>query len=100
MAPQYFCPFQQTAPYFRSTTPRSPSEHLLPNESFASDPGRKQRPLLVVFVGGVTYGEVACVRILERVYNTQITILTTQMLNLKRFLENVQFHPIEYYVRQ
>ena len=55
--------------------------------------------MLIVFVGGVTYTEIAAIRVLNRLFNEdhlkgrkkkiQFIILTTSILNSKKILENL-----------
>lgn len=44
-------------------------------------PSLKKELTVVVYVGGVTYGEVACLRWLALHSNKEILIITTDMIN-------------------
>jgi hypothetical protein len=37
--------------------------------------------LYVFYVGGITYGEISCLRLLERELGIKIVILTTKVMN-------------------
>ena len=46
---------------------------------------QKIESILVFFVGGVTYGEIACLRSLSRILNKTILIGTTNIINSNSF---------------
>ena len=50
-----------------------------------------KRPILVVFLGGCTYSEVSCIRLLSQIKNQPYIVLTTNFTNgdliMKEFLE-------------
>ena len=69
------------------------------DESVISNPEKDNNIMLIVFVGGVTYTEIAAIRVLNRLFNEdhlkgrkkkiQFIILTTSILNSKKILENL-----------
>jgi len=42
---------------------------------------RRLKELYVFYVGGITYGEISCLRLLERELGIKIIILTTKVMN-------------------
>jgi hypothetical protein len=43
--------------------------------------GKKLKELYLFYVGGITYGEISCLRLLERELNVKIIIMTTKITN-------------------
>lgn len=58
---------------------------LLPPTS-SSAPGRR-RTVLVTFIGGVTYGEIASLRFIGKQHGIHVVIVTTQLINGSTLLE-------------
>jgi len=68
----------------------TPEEHKQPEV----DPPEPGRPLvsLVVFIGGLTYGEMAAIRKLsETEGNRKFLVLTTEMLNAKKLFNSLRY---------
>lgn len=69
-----------------------PGETLMP-EKIEFHPTNPKPVCLVYFVGGVTYGEIAALRLLGRLFRKEMVIATTEILNgetmLKALIEKV-----------
>ncbi|KAH8584292.1 Sec1 family [Cryptosporidium sp. chipmunk genotype I] len=61
-----------------------PSVELIPSTQSTI----KRNSYLVVFVGGVTLGEIATLRKLQGIINKEITVATTEVINHKSFFES------------
>ena len=47
----------------------------------------KEIPILVLLVGGITYGEIAGLRMLSRKYNRKILVSSTSIVNSVKIIE-------------
>jgi len=53
---------------------------------------KKKTLILVYFVGGVTYGEIAALRWLAEKYNKEIVIATTNITTGKKILQSLIYN--------
>ncbi|KRX00270.1 Sec1-like protein [Pseudocohnilembus persalinus] len=51
--------------------------------------GKKKTMIVVYFIGGVTYGEIATLRWMGQRYNKEIIIATTHIINGKKFFDDI-----------
>lgn len=61
---------------------------LIPGEVIekitSKNPINKREVVLIYVIGGLTYGEVTCLRLLGKIYQKEVIIATTQMLNASK----------------
>lgn len=54
---------------------------------------KDMKEVFVFFVGGVTYGEISCLRLLEKELSIKINILTTNVGNGKEMIKRIVENP-------
>jgi hypothetical protein len=71
-----------------------PGETFFPNdENFLINPKYNSNNILLVFIGGITYSEIACIRYLNKEFpKMRFFILTTSVVNAKRIFDNLNLN--------
>jgi len=65
----------------------------MPLDFIPSD--RKIKPVVVFAVGGITYGEIAAIRILGKKFNKELLIVTTNMISYRKIISNLEHRKID-----
>lgn len=61
------------------------------DEREVSNPPKEKNFILLVFIGGITYGEIAAIRFLNsRMPRHKFIILTTSIINYKKIIDNIR----------
>lgn len=68
---------------------------IIQPQEFIPSTKRKINPVVVFVIGGITYGEVAALRILGRTCNKEVLILTTNMISYKKIIGNLTHRKID-----
>ena len=71
-----------------------PGELFYPeNENEILKPKYERNVIMLVFVGGITYSEIGCIRYLNKKFpNFQFVILTTFVINSNRLFNNLSLN--------
>ena len=75
-----------------------PGVYDFPKEEKKQGTGNNQRIFLVVFIGGISYGELSAIRYLNnKMKNTKIITLCTSMINYKKIFNSLRKGKFQYY---
>ena len=97
--------FQKGWFYIKEILNKIPGETFYPEkENNIFEPKYERNVVMLVFVGGITYSEIGCIRYLNKKFpKYRFVILTTFVINSKRIFDNLAFNILSkdiYYISE